>query len=154
MPGTSRIIKLRGSMSSLQSFSVPQRPYDSDCCKFSRKILRHAAVQHERNLLPHRSLRRRRRPLATHNPAGTLIRFATFPHCIRAGVGKTFRWLTFFFHSMLARIEMRGNLTAAAVLLVIGAVALRLLRPPDETRRSREWFPLVTFLAGPLIGFL
>ena len=55
---------------------------------------------------------------------------------------------------MLALIDMRGNLIAAAALLVIGAVVLRLVRPTSASTGPRRWLPIVAFLAGPLVAFL
>ena len=55
---------------------------------------------------------------------------------------------------MLALIDMRGNLFAAAVLLLIGVVVLRLVRPPSANTGSGRWLPIVTFVAGPLVAFL
>lgn len=57
------------------------------------------------------------------------------------------------FTPMLAMFDMRGNLIAAAILLVIGVVVLRLVRPPSATSRSRRWLPIAAFVAGPLIAF-
>ncbi|TWU26681.1 hypothetical protein Pla52o_05340 [Novipirellula galeiformis] len=54
----------------------------------------------------------------------------------------------------LGLIDMRGNLIAAAILLVIGVVVLRLVRPPSATTGSRLWLPIVAFIAGPLVAFL
>jgi len=58
------------------------------------------------------------------------------------------------FAPILALINMRGNLIAAAALLVIGVVILRLVRPPSATTGSRRWLPIVAFIAGPLVAFL
>ena len=40
------------------------------------------------------------------------------------------------FAPMLAMIDMRGNLIAAAILLVVGVVVFRLVRPPNAVSTS------------------
>ncbi|WP_372716342.1 hypothetical protein [Novipirellula sp.] len=58
------------------------------------------------------------------------------------------------FSSTLALIDMRGNLIAAAIVLVIGVVVFRLVRPPSATTSSRRWLPMVAFVSGPIVAFL
>ena len=58
------------------------------------------------------------------------------------------------FAPMLAMIDMRGNLIAAAILLVVGVVVFRLVRPPNAVSTSRRWLPIVAFVSGPTIAFL
>ena len=58
------------------------------------------------------------------------------------------------FAPMLAMVDMRGNLIAAAILLVIGVVVFRLIRPPNAVATSRRWLPIVAFVSGPTIAFL
>ena len=57
------------------------------------------------------------------------------------------------FAPMLAMVDMRGNLIAAAILLVIGVVVFRLVRPPNAASTSRRWLPIVAFVSGPAIAF-
>lgn len=58
------------------------------------------------------------------------------------------------FAPMLAMIDMRGNSIAAAILLVVGVVVFRLVRPPSATTSSRRWLPIVAFITGPAVAFL
>tara|TARA_R110002073_G_scaffold172563_13_gene329820 strand:+ start:11093 stop:11437 length:345 start_codon:yes stop_codon:yes gene_type:complete len=58
------------------------------------------------------------------------------------------------FTPMPALIDMRGNLIAAAILLVIGVVVFRFVRPPSATTSSRRWLPIVAFVCGPVVAFL
>ena len=57
------------------------------------------------------------------------------------------------FAPMLAMTDMRGNLIAAAILLVVGVVVFRLVRPPNAVSTSRRWLPIVAFVSGPTITF-
>jgi len=43
---------------------------------------------------------------------------------------------------------------AIVVLLVVGAVILRRVRPAAADSRSRIWLPITAFIAGPLVAFL
>tara|TARA_R110002049_G_scaffold305056_3_gene501132 strand:+ start:85541 stop:85885 length:345 start_codon:yes stop_codon:yes gene_type:complete len=58
------------------------------------------------------------------------------------------------FAPLLAMVDMRGNLIAAAILLVVGVLVFRLVRPPDAASTSRRWLPIVAFVSGPVIAFL
>ena len=51
---------------------------------------------------------------------------------------------------MFAMADMRGNLIAAAVLLVIGVLVLRAVRPKSVSRVPNRWLPVAALLCGPL----
>ena len=53
-----------------------------------------------------------------------------------------------------ANVDVRGNLVVCAILLVLGVVVLRFLRPTSATSGSRRWLPIAAFVAGPLVAFL
>jgi Zn-dependent membrane protease YugP len=58
------------------------------------------------------------------------------------------------FAPLLAMVDMRGNLIASAILLVVGVVVFRLVRPPVAASTSRRWLPIVAFVSGPAVAFL
>ncbi|MDB4640572.1 hypothetical protein OAF56_02960 [Pirellulaceae bacterium] len=58
------------------------------------------------------------------------------------------------FTLILANVDVRGNLVVCAILLVLGVVVLRFLRPTSATSGSRRWLPIAAFVAGPLVAFL
>ena len=58
------------------------------------------------------------------------------------------------FTLILANVDVRGDLVVCAILLVLGVVVLRFLRPTSATSGSRRWLPIAAFVAGPLVAFL
>ena len=50
--------------------------------------------------------------------------------------------------------DMRGNLVAAAILLIAGVILMRTLRPSDTSPQRQRWVPIVAFLCGPILAFL
>ena len=55
---------------------------------------------------------------------------------------------------LLAMVDMRGNLIAAAILLIVSVVVLRLVRPTGAASTSRRGLPIVAFASGPAIAIL
>ncbi len=49
----------------------------------------------------------------------------------------------------LAMADMRGNLVAVAVLLALGVVVLRIVKPASETSKPRWWLVRAAFVCGP-----
>jgi hypothetical protein len=58
------------------------------------------------------------------------------------------------FEPINAMIDMRSNLIAAAVVLVVGVMVFRFVRSSEAESTSRNWLPMVAFFTGPLVGFL
>lgn len=52
--------------------------------------------------------------------------------------------------NLLAMADMSRTPYAIAVLLVVGILVLRLLRPTNS--KSRIWLPVAAFVAGPIIA--
>ena len=50
--------------------------------------------------------------------------------------------------------DMSGVPYAVAILLVVGVVILRRLRPPAADSRSRVWLPIAALIAGPFVAIL
>ena len=50
--------------------------------------------------------------------------------------------------------DMSGVPYAIAVLLVVGVVVLRRMRPAAAHSRTRVWLPIAAFVAGPIVAFL
>ena len=57
-------------------------------------------------------------------------------------------------NALLAMVDMRGNLVAAAILLIVGVILIRRLRPSDFSPRRNRWVPIVAFLCGPTLALL
>ena len=55
---------------------------------------------------------------------------------------------------ILAMADMSGVPYAVAILLVVGVVILRRMRPPAADSRSRVWLPIAALIAGPFVAFL
>ena len=55
---------------------------------------------------------------------------------------------------ILAMANMTGVPYAVAVLLVVGVVILRRIRPPAADSRSRVWLPLAALIVGPSLTLL
>lgn len=56
--------------------------------------------------------------------------------------------------ALLALTDMRPNVTAAAVILVLGVALMGWLQSPAAPARDRRGIPLVAFLCGSTIAFL
>lgn len=55
---------------------------------------------------------------------------------------------------MIGVVDMRGNLIAAVIFLLVGVVVFQLLRPRVASTSSRRWLPIVAFVSAPAIAFL
>ena len=55
---------------------------------------------------------------------------------------------------VIAMADMSGVPYAIAVLLVVGVVVLRRMRPAAAHSRTRVWLPIAAFVAGPIVAFL
>ena len=55
----------------------------------------------------------------------------------------------------IAQVDMRPNLAAATVILIVGACVVVLLshRRDGDGNKSRWWIPLASLVAGPVIAF-
>ena len=58
-------------------------------------------------------------------------------------------------HPTIAWVDMRLNLAAATVILIVGAGVLLLSsrRQDGNGKNSRMWIPLVSLITGPVIAF-
>lgn len=55
---------------------------------------------------------------------------------------------------MLALIDMRGNLRAAVIVLVLGVIAWRMVRAEKPVQQRLPMVPLIAFACGPLIALV
>lgn len=56
--------------------------------------------------------------------------------------------------SVLALTDMRGNFAAVALILIVGVILIRRLRPTDASHQYHRWLPLAALVCGPILALL
>ena len=50
-------------------------------------------------------------------------------------------------------LDMRGNVVAGIIVVTVGAVFVRSLKPVSSKATPRLWIPVVAFISAPVIAF-
>ena len=51
-------------------------------------------------------------------------------------------------------LDMRGNVVAGIIVVMVGAGFVRSLKPPSIKAPTRRWIPVVALITGPVFAFV